>query len=297
MYRVLSWNVSYGSTSGHYPATQLPISKMHIHPVLLALGGSLSSLTTATAQVAYNSFGLPVPTNPSTQGLDQNLIDSSPRPTSRPGIREWDTDADVRGTDDKTCGYFSTDGVLATVTCTSPGSSVLPCKNTGKWLCGGRYTRCLEPTAPLCRSNSGLHSKTMCCDTSSPVCGTLLHSARGTRRSGLACLGSEFRTKSVVTLATENWPSFVTDPPSTTTTRSPKTLSATPRGTPSTTSAAVSTSGPTAVGSDSPPSTCTETPKPTRAMTPSSVGTRLTGLVLVHGFAAVAFAFCMIWCG
>ncbi|OHW91255.1 hypothetical protein CSPAE12_10246 [Colletotrichum incanum] len=109
-------------------------------------------------------------------------------------------------------------------------------------------------------------------NTSFPVCGTLPHGARGLQRSGLACLGTEFRTKSVVTLATGVWPSFVMDPPSTTTRMSARASSATPCGTPSTT-----------LIDSAPPISTSGTEAPTSTMAPPSVGTRLTGLVLVQG--------------
>ncbi|GKT46732.1 uncharacterized protein ColSpa_06913 [Colletotrichum spaethianum] len=135
---------------------------MKIQSVLLPLGGLLLSSTTATAHVSHIRSELPAPTNSLGDRLRQTVKGPDPRPTSRPEAWGLDTDIDVQSQEKETCGYFSTNGALATVTCTGSGSSVLSCKGTGKWLCGGRYTSCLEPTAPLCKLNSDLHSKTMC---------------------------------------------------------------------------------------------------------------------------------------
>ncbi|CCF36783.1 hypothetical protein CH063_08266 [Colletotrichum higginsianum] len=122
-------------------------------------------------------------------------------------------------------------------------------------------------------------------DTDLPVCGTLLQGAAGQpQKSGLVCLGTEFSTKSIVQLATERWPSFVTDPPLTTaTTSSSRASSATTRPTPSATSTDSASLTPA----------CTETPTVTVA--PSSVGTKVVDLVLVQGFVVMGFALCTVW--
>ncbi|GJC80729.1 hypothetical protein ColLi_03567 [Colletotrichum liriopes] len=86
------------------------LRRIHIHPALLALGGVLLSSTTAAAQVNYIGIGLPVPTDLLAERPRQNVKGPNPKPTSSPETWDSDTDTDVRGQENETCGYFSTDG-------------------------------------------------------------------------------------------------------------------------------------------------------------------------------------------
>ncbi|OHE94602.1 hypothetical protein CORC01_10130 [Colletotrichum orchidophilum] len=266
---------------------------MRDHSVLLTFIGILLSSTTAEA----GGFDIIRPTKSASLTLDKlnnsGPLDECPAiPTPR---QEVPDPALSESVGKETCGFFSTGGEYATVTCTGgTGTTGIACQNTGRWLCGGLYTTCLGPTEPVCNGKTENGVRTLCCNTQSPVCGTLLRGSGENQRTGLACFGSEFKTKSIQALATVRWPTFITEPPPPSTTSRPALASAKPCATPTATTLSESSTASMSSTSGLPESS---SPLSSTLVTeqPASVGS--TQSVIAEVFAALAFVFCAAWVG
>ncbi|KAK1466995.1 hypothetical protein CMEL01_10988 [Colletotrichum melonis] len=138
---------------------------MRGHSILLAFASTLLSLTTADPI----ALAIVMPTESATPPLDR-LTHSGPLDQQRSGVRAT-RQVISEGMGKETCGFFRTGGV----TCTAgTGTSRIACHNTGRWLCGSLYSTCLGPAEPVCSGKTENGERTLCCNTESPVCGTLL---------------------------------------------------------------------------------------------------------------------------
>lgn len=117
-------------------------------------------------------------------------------PTPAPSLKLRDSDAKAQGGGRETCGFFSSGGcklpggiaaiskprpllptplfhkkgldkltmpllALAAVTCSGPNREAA-CKTTNPWLCGGLYSTCLGPSAPVCALARSPPLRTLC---------------------------------------------------------------------------------------------------------------------------------------
>ncbi|KAJ0309059.1 hypothetical protein COL516b_002957 [Colletotrichum fioriniae] len=164
--------------------------------ILLAFAGTLPSPTTADPI----ALAIVVPTESASLPLDgsknSGLLDQQ-----RPGVP---TPRQVvsEGTGKETCGFFRAGRAGA-------GTSSIACHNTGRWLCGSLYSTCPGPADPICSGKTQNGERTLCCNTESPVCGTLLRGSGESQRTGLACFGADFKTKFIQTLAANTWPTII----------------------------------------------------------------------------------------
>ncbi|KAK1502223.1 hypothetical protein CTAM01_05661 [Colletotrichum tamarilloi] len=272
---------------------------MRGHSLLLAFASTLLCLTTADPI----ALAIVMPTESATPPLDR-LTNSGPLDQQRSGVRAT-RQVISEGMGKETCGFFRTGGELALVTCTAgTGTSRIACHNTGRWLCGSLYSTCLGPAEPICSGKTQNGERTLCCNTESPVCGTLLRGSGESQRTGLACFGADFKTRSIQTLASNTWPTFITDPlPPSSSTSSASSPSATSR--PQIASAKPCATPTTATPSASPTSRPIKTstfgipdPSPSPAMAleqSASVGNGQSGIV--RGLGVLAFAMHVAWIG
>ncbi|EXF77579.1 hypothetical protein CFIO01_10284 [Colletotrichum fioriniae PJ7] len=143
---------------------------MRGHSILLAFAGTLPSPTTADPIV----LAIVVPTESASLPLD-GLKNSGLLDQQRPGVP---TPRQVvsEGTGKETCGFFRTGG---------------------------------GPADPICSGKTQNGERTLCCNTESPACGTLLRGSGESQRTGLACFGADFKTKSIKSLAANTWPTII----------------------------------------------------------------------------------------